>query len=58
MGIELSNIRKVRARRRLVICYPGSGIYFIRDKGIALHVRGNSIRNRDGTFERTNITEI
>ena len=32
LGIELSNIGKVRARRRLVMCYPGANIDFIKDR--------------------------
>ena len=32
LGIELSNIGKVRARKRLVMCYPGAGIDFIKDR--------------------------
>ena len=30
LGIEFSNIGKVRARKRLVICYPGADIDFIK----------------------------
>ena len=58
LGIEFSNIGKVRARKRLVMCYPGVGIDFIKDRlevangsrGVILHVGENSIRNRDGTY--------
>ena len=43
------------------MCYPGTDIDFIKGRlevangsmGVILHVGGNSIRNRDGTFERT-----
>ena len=63
MGIELSNIGKVKARKRLVIYYPGAGIDFIKgrlevangSRRIILHVGENSIRSRDGMFERTEI---
>ena len=42
------------------MCYPRAGIDFIKDrlkvanrsKGVILHVGGNSIRSRDGIFER------
>ena len=45
------------------MCYPEAGIDFInerlevanRSKGVILHVGGNSIRSRDGTFEGTEI---
>ena len=30
LGIELSNIRKVRGRKRVVMCYPGVDIDFIK----------------------------
>ena len=60
LGIELSNIRKVRARKNVVMCYPGADFDFITDKlevangsrGVIIHVGGNNIRNRDGMFER------
>ena len=63
MRIELSKIRKFRTRKRVVICYPGANIDLIKDRlevayrswGGTLHVRGNSIRNRGGTFERSEI---
>ena len=56
LGIDLSNIRKVRARKRVVMCYPGVVIYFIKDRlevaqgsrGVIIRVGGNIIRNRDG----------
>ena len=32
LGIEISNIGKVRARKRLVMCYPGACIDFIKDR--------------------------
>ena len=45
------------------MCYPGAGIDFIKDRlkvanesrEVILHVGENSIRNRDGTFEMTEI---
>ena len=45
------------------MCYPGVDIDFIKDrlevahrsKGIIIHVGGNSIRNKDGTFEKSEI---
>ena len=58
MGIELSNIGKVRAKRRLVMCYPGMGIDFIKDgldvangsRDSILHVDRNNISNRHGAY--------
>ena len=42
--------------------YPGAGINFIKDRldlhkarNVIVHVGGNSIRNKDGTFERSEI---
>ena len=32
LGIEFSNIRRVRARKRVVICCPGEDINFIKDR--------------------------
>ena len=32
LGIEISNIGKVRVRKRLVMCYPGANIDFIKDR--------------------------
>ena len=63
MGNELLYIRKVRARKRVVICYPEAGTDFIKDRlevlhvyrGVIIHIGGNNIRNRDGMFERTKI---
>ena len=63
MRIELSNIKKFRTRKRVVMCYPGVDIDFIKarleladgSRGIIIHVGGNSIRNRDGTFEMSEI---
>ena len=31
LGIEFSNIRKYRARKRIVMCYPGVDTDFIKD---------------------------
>ena len=53
MGIELSNIRKVSARKKVVMSYPGVNIDFIKDifevaqgpRGVIIHVGGNSIGN-------------
>ena len=61
LGIELSNIRKFRAGKGVVMCYPGVEIEFIKDRLevaqgsriFILHVGRNSIRNRDETFERS-----
>ena len=63
LGIEVWNIGKIRTGKRLVMCYPGADIDFIKgrlerangSRGVILHVGGNSIRNRDGTFERTEV---
>ena len=63
MGIALLNKFNLRVRKRVVMCYPWVDIDFIKDrlevahrsKGIIIHVGGNSIRNRDGTFERSEI---
>ena len=46
LGIEPSNIRKLRTRKRVVMCYPGAAIDFIQDKleivhgsrGVIIHV--------------------
>ena len=32
LGIEPLNIRKFRTRKRVVMCYPGAGIDFIKDR--------------------------
>ena len=63
LGIELSNIRKFGARKRVVMCYLGADNDFIKNRlevtygsrGVIIHVGGNSIRNRVGTFERSEI---
>ena len=59
MGIELSNIRKFRIRKRVVMCYPGADIDFIKDslevvrrsRGVIIHVG----KNRYITFEKSEI---
>ena len=63
MGIELSNTRKFRTRKRIVMCYPAADISFIKDRLEVVHesrevikyVGGNNIINRDGTVERSEI---
>ena len=63
LGIELSNIRKFRTRKRVLMCFPGADIYFIKDrlevahgsKGVLINGGRNRIRNRDGTFGRSEI---
>ena len=54
MGIELSYRRKLRTSKIIVICYPGIGIDFIKDKlyvvqgpiGVIIHEGENNIKNR------------
>ena len=62
MVIELSNIRKFRVGRREVVCYPKADIDLIKYKLEVAHgfrrviyVEGNSIRDRDGIFEKSEI---
>ena len=38
LGIELSNIRKIGTRKRVVMCYPGADIYFIKGRLEVAHV--------------------
>ena len=61
--MKLLSRRKIRIRNRVVICYPGIGIDFIKDRldvvhkvrYIIIHVGRHSIRNVDGMFERSKI---
>ena len=54
---------KFRTRKRVVVCYPGAVIDFIKDilkvayesRDFIIHVGGNNISNMDGTFERLEI---
>ena len=48
MGIELLSIRKFRIRKRLDVVHGFRGVIYI-------YIGGNSIRNGDGTFERSNV---
>ena len=57
-GIELSNIRKFKERKRIVMCYPGTDIDFFKDRlevahgsrKVIIHIGEKSIRNKDRTF--------
>ena len=61
--MEILSRRKLRTRKRVVMCYPGADIVFIKDRldivhgsrDVIIHVGRNSIRNKDGTFERSEI---
>ena len=63
LGIELLSIRKFRTRQRVVICYPNADVDFFKDRLDVVHgsrcviiqVGGNSIRNRNETFERSEV---
>ena len=59
--MELSSRRKLRIRKRVLMCYPEAGIDFIKgrldimfgSRDVIIHVGRNSIINMDGTFERS-----
>ena len=61
--MELSRRIELRTRNKVVMCYPGAGIHFIKNildivhgsRDAIINVGGNSIRNKDGTFERSKI---
>ena len=63
LGMELSKRRKLGTRKRVVMCYPGAGIDFIKERlevvhgsrDVIIHIGGNNIRKRDGTFERSEV---
>ena len=44
LGTEPSNIRKFMARKRLVMCYLGTNIYFIKDRLEVAHNSRGEIR--------------
>ena len=57
------SMRNIRIRKRVLLCCPGSDTDYIKDsfdvvnvsRGIIIHVKGNSSRNRDGSFERSKV---
>ena len=60
--MELSSRRKLGTRRKVVMCYPGPGVDYIKDRLKVMHgsrdfihVGGNNVRNKDGMFERSEI---
>ena len=57
-GMELSSRRKLGTRKRVVVCYPGAGIDFIKDRLEVVHCFRDVIlyvRNKEGEFERSEI---
>ena len=59
----LSNIKKFRTRKRVPMCYPWADTDFIKyrlevthgSRKIIIHAGGNSIRNMNGMFQRSEI---